>query len=82
MYTLYSYDDNMNGLTPFWRLKGRDWQVSLPLRGEALDYRVRTKHKLEARWATGIFCRVKLNIAEKIIATEHGGGGAIHQKEA
>ena len=73
MYTLYAHDDTMkDGLTPFRRLKGRDWQVALPPWGEAVDYRVRTKHKLEARWATGIFCGVRLNTTEKIIATENG----------
>lgn len=34
--------------------------------------RVCTKHKLEPRWATGIFCGVRLNTTEKIIATEKG----------
>jgi hypothetical protein len=73
MYNLYAHDDTLkDGLTPFRRLKGRDWQVSLPPWGEAVDYRVRTKHKLEPRWATGIFCGVRLDITEKIIATENG----------
>ncbi|CAJ1336689.1 unnamed protein product, partial [Effrenium voratum] len=73
MYTLHAHDEALrDGLTPFRRLKGRDWQVSLPPWGEAVDYRVRTKHKLEARWATGIFCGVRLNTTEKIIATEDG----------
>lgn len=73
MYTLYAHDESMkDGLTPYRRLKGRDWQVALPPWGEAVDYRVRTKHKLEARWATGIFCGVRLNTTEKIIATENG----------
>ena len=73
MYNLYAHDETMkDGLTPFRRLKGRDWQISLPPWGEAVDYRVRTKHKLEPRWATGIFCGVRLNTTEKIIATEKG----------
>ena len=73
MYTLYAHDDTMkDGLTPFRRLKGRDWQVSLPPWGEAVDYRVRTKHKLEARWSTGIFCGIRLNTTEKVVATENG----------
>ena len=30
MYTLFAHDDAMkDGLTPFRRLKGRDWQVSV-----------------------------------------------------
>ena len=66
MYNLYAHDNTVkDGLTPFRRLKGRDWQVSLPPWGEAVTYRVRTKHKLEPRWATGIFCGVRLNTTER-----------------
>ena len=73
MYTLYAHDDTMkDGLTLVRRLKGRDWQVSLPPWGEAVDYRVRTRHKLEARWSTGIFCGIRLNTPEKVVATENG----------
>ena len=73
MYTLHAHDESMkDGLTPFRRLKGRDWSVALPPWGETVDYRVRTKHKLEARWATGIFCGVRVNTTEKVIATEAG----------
>eukprot|EP00435_Cladocopium_sp_Y103_P031617 s579_g8.t1 len=69
MYTLYAHDGKLkDGLTSFRRLKGRDWAASLPPWGEAVDY----KHKLEARWATGIFVGVRLNSAEKVIATPEG----------
>ena len=51
MYTLYAHDEALkDGLTPFRRLKGRDWGVALPSWGETVDYRVRTKHKLEPCW--------------------------------
>ena len=73
MYTLFSHDETMkDGLTPFRRLKGRDWAVALPAWGETVDYRVRTKHKLEPRWQAGIYCGVRLGTTEKIIATEDG----------
>ena len=73
MYTLFSHDETMkDGLTPFRRLKGRDWAVALPAWGETVDYRVRTKHKLEPRWQVGIYCGVRLGTTEKIIATEDG----------
>lgn len=46
--------------------------MSLPPWGEAVDCRVRTRHKLEARWSTGIFCGIRLNTTEKVVATENG----------
>ena len=59
MYALFAHDETLkDGLSPFRRLKGRDWGVALPSWGEAVDYRVRAKHKLEARWQVGIFCGV------------------------
>ena len=73
MYTLFAHDETLkDGLTPFRRLKGRDWAVALPAWGETVDYRVRTKHKLEARWQVGIYCGVRLGTTEKIVATEDG----------
>ena len=73
MYTLYAHDEALkDGLTPFRRLKGRDWGVALPSWGETVDYRVRTTHKFEARWRVGIFCGVRVSTTEKIMATEDG----------
>ena len=46
--------------------------MSLPPWGEAVDCRVRARHKLEARWSTGIFCGIRLNTTEKVVATENG----------
>ncbi|CAE7686814.1 GIP, partial [Symbiodinium sp. CCMP2456] len=73
MYTLFAHDETLkDGLTPFRHLKGRDWAVALPAWGETVDYRVCTKHKLEARWQVGIYCGVRLGTTEKIVATEDG----------
>ena len=48
LYTLFSFDEkSKDGMTPFRKLKGRDWVISLPSFGECVDYRVRTQHKLE-----------------------------------
>ena len=39
LYTLFSYDESLrDGLTPFRKLKGRDWTVALPPFGELVDY--------------------------------------------
>ena len=43
LYTLYAYDDNAkDGLTPYRKIKGRDWNIALPPFGECVYYRVRT----------------------------------------
>ena len=73
LYTLFSYDEHsQDGITPFRKVKGRDWQLALPVFGECVDYRVKTVHKLEARWDSGIFLGIRLNTTEKIIGTPKG----------
>ena len=73
LYTLFSFDEKArDGLTAFRRIKGRDWTVALPAFGEFLDYRVKTNHKLEPRWESGIFLGVRLHTTEKIVGTPKG----------
>ena len=73
LYTLYAYDENAkDGLTPYRKIRGRDWNIALPPFGECVDYRVRTNHKLEVRWDTGIFLGIRLHTTEKIIGTPKG----------
>jgi len=61
LYTLYAYDENAkDGLTPRRKIKGRDWNIALPPFGECIYYRVRTSHKLDVRWDTGIFLGIRL----------------------
>ena len=73
LYTLFSFDEkSKDGMTPFRKLKGRDWVISLPSCGECVDYRVRTQHKLEARWDIGIYLGIRLHTTEKIIGTPQG----------
>ena len=73
LYTLFSFDEkSKDGMTPFRKLKGRDWVISLPSFGECVDYRVRTQHKLEARWDIGIYLGIRLHTTEKIIGTPQG----------
>ena len=72
-YTLFSFDEkSKDGMTPFRKLKGRDWVISLPSFGECVDYRVRTQHKLEARWDIGIYLGIRLHTTEKIIGAPQG----------
>ena len=73
LYTLYAYDDNAkDGLTPYRKIKGRDWNIALPPFGECVYYRVRTTHKLDVCWDTGIFLGIRLHTTEKIIGTSKG----------
>ena len=53
-------------------MKGRDWVISLPSFGECVDYRIRTQHKLQARWDIGIYLGIRLHTIEKIIGTPQG----------
>ena len=70
---MFSFDEkSKDGMTPFRKLKGRDWVISLPSFGECVDYRVRTQHKLEARWDIGIYLGIRLHTTEKIIGTPQG----------
>ena len=51
LYTLLSFDESSKDrMTPFRKLKGRDWVISLPSFGECVAYRVSAQHKLEVRW--------------------------------
>ena len=59
-------------MTAFRGIKGLGWTVALPAFGECVDYRVKTNHKLEPRWESGIFLGVRLHTTEKIIGTPKG----------
>ena len=73
LYAPLSFDEkSKDGMTPFRKLKGRDRVISLPSFGECVDYRVRTQHKLEARWDIGIYLGIRLHATEKIIGTPQG----------
>ena len=43
-----------DGHTAYMRLKGKPWRVEMPSFGECVDYRTRTRHKLETRWSRGV----------------------------
>ena len=60
-----------DGKTPYSRLRGREWRVSLPPFGETIEF-LRRGHKFEARWHQGIFLGVKDNTTEKIVGNASG----------
>ena len=47
-----------DGLTAYHRLKGKPWRVPLPPFGEKVEFRHRTRHKMDPRWKAGIFLGV------------------------
>ena len=60
---LFQKGEPHDGHTANTRLKGKAWRGELPSFGECVDYRKRTRHKLESRGSKGVsWCvRVKNN---------------------
>ena len=56
-------------MTPYQRVKGKDWRMTLPAFGESIADRKRTRHKLEARWDRGVSLGVNVDSTKKIIWT-------------
>ena len=54
------------------RLKGKPWSIELPIFGECVDYRKRTRHNLESRWSRGVFVGVRVKTTERIVMDETG----------
>ena len=52
------------------RLKGKPWRIELPSFGECVDYRKRTRHKLEPRWSRGVFVGVRVKTTERTVLDE------------
>ena len=61
-----------DGHTACMRLKGRYWRIELPSFGECVDYRKRSRHKLESRWSRGVFVGVRVKTTERIVMDETG----------
>ena len=68
----YLFHRSEDGMTPYQRVKGKEWTISLPAIGETVDYKQKTRHKLEMRWDRGIFLGVKIDSSERIVGTEKG----------
>ena len=79
LYNLFHKGDD--GMTPFMRNRGRPWKVDLPPFGEKVDYLKRTRHKLESRWAEGIFLGVKEETTENRGRLYGDLRGPIHPSE-
>ena len=55
LYTIFHEGEPFDGMTPYWRLKGKNWTVSQPAFGEAIEFRRRTRHELDSRWQEDVF---------------------------
>ncbi|CAK0839393.1 unnamed protein product, partial [Prorocentrum cordatum] len=66
------YNRGEDGVTPFQRVMGKVWQVPLPAFGESVEFKKRTRRKLEARWGRWLFLGVKVESAEKIVGADRG----------
>ena len=65
---LFHKGEPHDGHTAYIRLKGKRWRVELPNFGECVDYRKRTRHKLESRWSRG----VRVKTIERFVMDETG----------
>ena len=72
LQTLYGKGDLQDRLTPYHRLKGKPWRIPLPHFGERVEYRRRTRHKLDQRWRPGIFLGIRRSTSEKIVGDADG----------
>ena len=61
-----------DGWTPWPRLKGTPRRAPLPCFGEVVEFKLRTRHKLEARWRPGVFLGVRRITTEKIVGDKLG----------
>ena len=59
-------------MAPYQRVKGKEWTIAFPAIGETVDYKHKTRHKLEMRWDRGIFLGIKIDSSERIVGTDKG----------
>ena len=69
---LFHKGEPHDGHTAYVRKKGKPWRVQLPSFGECVDYRKRSRHKLESRWSRGVFVGVRVKTTERIVIDDNG----------
>ena len=69
---LLVYNRGRDGMTPYQRIKGKEWRAPLPAFGESVHYKRKTQHKLEARWEVGVYLGVRVVSTEKLVGTPTG----------
>ena len=71
-FLITAFAKGPDGFTAYFRLKGKHFRVALPLFGECVEFKIQTRHKLEARWAPGVFLGIRRKTTEKLIGTSDG----------
>ena len=77
---LFHEGEPHDGHTAYMRLWGKPWTIELPSFGECVDYRKRTRHKLESRWSRGVFVGVRMKTTERIVWDETGTCCSIRER--
>ena len=67
---LFHTGEPHDGHTAYMRLKGTPWRIELPSFGECVDYRERSRHKMEWKWSRGVFVGVRVKTTERIVMDE------------
>ena len=70
--TIYHKGAPRDGHTAWTRLRGKPWKHHLPQFGEYVEFRQKTRNKLQNKYRPGIFLGVKLDSTEKIVADAVG----------
>ena len=72
---LNRYQRDMNGRTPYRKLKGKEFDHPIMEFGEGLWYMkpgITGKHKMDKRWERGVWLGIRDRSAETIVGTSEG----------
>ena len=66
------YKKGADGHTAWHRLRGKPWRKTMLQFGECIDFKQKTKSKLQNKCRPGVFLGVKLDSTELIVADGNG----------
>ena len=72
LLSLFSRSELGDGFTPYQRLKGKRWRTVFPPFGEVVEFRRRTRDKLESRWRSEVFLGIRRTTSERIVGDADG----------
>ena len=68
----YVYQKGKDGMTPYPRVEGKEWIITMPAFAESVDFKKRTRHTLEARWGRGVFLGINVDTTGNMVGTSKG----------